>query len=123
MIASRSEDDTVKLWSIETRQEIVTFKGYQDLGWDVAISPTGDVIAWGTNDYTIKLWSVEAGREIATFERHEDWICSIAYSPTGDMLASGGIDGTIKLWDISPWSLTKWRNSPASEQIQFEGLF
>ncbi|MBD2460597.1 TIR domain-containing protein [Oscillatoria sp. FACHB-1407] len=99
-LAFGSYDNTIKLWNMETGQEIGTFEGHQ-AGVSVAhFSPDGKTLASGSFDNTIKLWNVETGQEIVTFEGHQAGVNSISFSPDGRTLASGSGDNTVKLWNV-----------------------
>ncbi len=74
-----------------------TFSGV----FSVAISPTGEIIAAGTEDGKIGLWSLINGEQFLTCKGHTDWVISVAFSPDGRMLASGGEDQAVRLWDVA----------------------
>jgi WD40 repeat protein len=63
LLASGSEDGTIKLWDVNTGEEIRTLKGHSWRVRSVAFSPDGRLIASGSGDWTIKLWDVNTGRE------------------------------------------------------------
>jgi WD40 repeat protein len=100
LLASGSEDNTVKLWDVETGQEVRTLRGHTDRVWSVAFSPDGRRLASGSEDNTVKLWDVETGQEVRTLRGHTDRVWSVAFSPDGRLLASGSDDQTVKLWDV-----------------------
>ncbi|MEO8073825.1 MAG: caspase family protein, partial [Acidobacteriota bacterium] len=100
VLASAGKDKTVKLWDVETRQEIRTLNGHSDWINSVAFSPDGKLLASASKDETIKLWNVENGQEIKTLAGHSDWVRAVAFSPDGKILASAGKDKTIKLWNV-----------------------
>ncbi len=58
MIASGSDDYTVKLWDVASGKEITTLKGHGGPVDSVAISPDGRMIASGGWDDTVKLWDL-----------------------------------------------------------------
>jgi WD40 repeat protein len=101
ILASGSDDKTIKLWDISTRREIATLKGHSGYVTSVVFSPDGNIVASANSDKTIKLWSVSTHREIATLRRHSDYVRSVAFSPDGEILASGGDDNTIRLWNMA----------------------
>ncbi|MFN7384702.1 MAG: protein kinase domain-containing protein [Dolichospermum sp.] len=104
-LASGSDDNTIKLWNVNTGNLLQTFTGHSDLVWSVAYSPDGQTLASGSWDKTIKLWDVKTGNLLQTLKGHSDFVISVAYSPDGQTLASGSSDGTIKLWNIKTGKL------------------
>ncbi|NJM71303.1 MAG: protein kinase [Scytonema sp. RU_4_4] len=99
-LASGSDDNTIKIWSLANQQQIRTFKGHSKWVWTVAFSPNGKTVASGSADKTIRLWNLETGQEIGTLKGHTDGVSSIVFSPDGKTLVSGSLDKTIKLWNL-----------------------
>ncbi|MDJ1183836.1 AAA-like domain-containing protein [Roseofilum casamattae] len=107
-LASGGDDRTVKVWSIATGAELMTFTGHQGSVMTVSYSPDGQTLASGARDGTIKVWSLETGAELTTFTGHQigssighlGCVMSISYSPDGQTLASSGKDETIALWNL-----------------------
>ena len=109
LLASGSADDgTIKLWDVETGQNIATFAEKpepQSSMLCIVFSPDGTELAVGSTA-GIKLLEVPTGKHIYT-RQHIDFgklefpasIFSVAFSPDGTKLASGSWDG-IKLWDV-----------------------
>ncbi len=89
----------VKLWDVETKQEVATFKENRQDFHSVSFSPDGTLLAAGSNS-TVKLWNVETKENVTTLEGHRRNVNSVAFSPDGTLLASGSDDGTVKLWDM-----------------------
>ncbi len=98
MIASASDDKTIKLWSLEGK-ELQTLKGHSDGINSVVFSPDGKTIVSASDDKTIKLWSFE-GEELQTFKGHSVGVNSVVFSPDGKTIASASWDSTVKLWSI-----------------------
>ena len=63
-IVSGSRDNKIKLWSVETGQEIKTLVGHSDDVNSVAFSPDGKTVVSGSKDNNIKLWNAETGKKI-----------------------------------------------------------
>lgn len=103
MIASGSDDATVKLWDVDSNELIDTFRGHSlSVRW-VTFSPDGELVVSGSDDATIKIWDVATGRLIKTITDHEDRVRSVVFSPDGKYLASSSNDYSIKLWDTKTW--------------------
>ena len=98
LLASASDDDTIKLWNPQTGNLIRTLKGHSSNVTSVAISPDGKLLASGSDDYTVKLWNLETGDELVTLTGHTNYVQDVAFSPDGHFLASGSYDNTIRVW-------------------------
>jgi WD40 repeat protein len=59
-LVSGSYDCEVKLWSIETQDEIATLRGHSKEITSVAFSADGLYIASGSYDNTIEVWNIAA---------------------------------------------------------------
>jgi len=106
-LASCSDDTTIILWDIETRQPIAPqLQKHTDEVLSVAFSPDGNVLASGSKDGTIILWDVNAHRPLGDpLKSHaadkKGAVLSVAFSPDGKVLAAGGDDKEIVLWDVA----------------------
>lgn len=105
MIASGSDDTTIKLWNLKTGKEITTL-GQSSSNWfvgikSIAISPNGQVLVSGSEDKTIKIWQLTTGKEIHTLTGHSGAVRSVTISPDGQLLASGSDDKTVKIWQLN----------------------
>ncbi len=101
ILASGSDDKTVKLWDVATKQNIATLEGHTSTVTSVAFSPDGKTLASGSWDDRVKLWDVATKQNIATLEGHTSTVTSVAFSPDGKTLASGSWDDRVKLWDVA----------------------
>ncbi|KAF9986830.1 hypothetical protein BGZ65_006065 [Modicella reniformis] len=99
MIASSSDDKTVRLWVAETGVCRKTFNGHNSWVNSAAFSPNGDLVASGGSDKTVQLWNVDTGTCKHTFSGHSNSVWSVVFSPNGELLATGSEDKTVRLWD------------------------
>ena len=97
LIASASQDHTVKLWEPDGSL-ITTLKGHNAEVWGVAISPDSQLIASASDDHTAKLWRRD-GSLLVTFRGHSSTVKAVAFSPDGQTIASASADQTIQLWN------------------------
>jgi WD40 repeat protein/tRNA A-37 threonylcarbamoyl transferase component Bud32 len=105
LLASGSDDKTIKLWDLATGTLRSTFGGDMTVVWTVAFSPDGKLLASGSSDQTIRLWDLATGTLHSTLKGHLYVVWTVAFSPDGKRLASGSKDKTIKLWDSTTGAL------------------
>jgi eukaryotic-like serine/threonine-protein kinase len=101
ILASASEDHTIKLWDWTNRRLIRTLETPEHTTTTVASSPDGGRLATGADDGIIRILNVRDGRLIASYRGHSGMVFDIAFSPDGRLLASGGNDGTVRIWDLA----------------------
>lgn len=66
-IASVSIDGTVRLWDVQTGQEIKQFFGHQATTLLIDFSPDGRFLVTTSSDRTVRLWDIQTGQEISQF--------------------------------------------------------
>ena len=101
MLASASNDETVRLWDAATGAYKQTLTGHNHTVMAVAFSPNGKMLASASNDETIRLWDAATGAYKQTLTGHNGGVTAIAFSPDGKMLASASNDETVRLWDAA----------------------
>ena len=101
MLASTSEDRTIRLWDIATGTHKHTLTGHNSYIYSVVFSPDGLTLASGSENGRIRFWNVTTGQYRVTLEGHGSSVRSVAFSPDGQTLASGSSDNTIRLWNAT----------------------
>ena len=100
ILASGSLDHTVRLWDVQTGQQLKVLPGHTDWVYSVAFSPNGRILASAGTDRIVHLWDVTSGQSFKVLSGHSNVIRLIAFSPDGRLLASCSMDGTVKLWNV-----------------------
>lgn len=106
ILASGSDDKTIKLWELATGEELCTLRGHSKSVGSIAISADGETLASGSDDKTIKLWQLTTGLQIGTvtlggwFSGDAGCVYAIAISPDGQLLASLSSSGAVQLWNL-----------------------
>ncbi|NET05063.1 MAG: hypothetical protein F6K16_10120 [Symploca sp. SIO2B6] len=102
ILASASEDGTLKLWQLDGTQ-LATCRSHDDLVFSVSFSPNSEIFASASADKTVKIWKRD-GTLLKTLKGHQDQVFNISFSPNGQQLASASKDGTIKIWNLGSTS-------------------
>jgi WD40 repeat protein len=110
-ILSAHEDQTVRVWSAVTGEELLLLPGRDEEVEEYHVlrcifSPDGRLIAAACG-HKVKLWNATDGSEIATLVHEQPGphfrrsINDVIFSPDGSRLASASGDTTLKVWDVA----------------------
>jgi platelet-activating factor acetylhydrolase IB subunit alpha len=114
VVASSSEDATIKIWDWETGEFEQTIKGHTKAVHDVDFSFDGkllsilsslcttDCLVSCSSDLTLKLWdSTNSYSTLKTLHGHDHTISSVRFvPPRGDLAVSCSRDRSVKVWDV-----------------------
>ena len=105
---TRSENQgDAEIWDVARKARPKILNGEGDprdyyLGWAVAFSPDGRLLATPGRDRLVNLWDVRTGRLVRTFEHNVGTaVLSLEFSPDGSVLAISGGDSFASLWDVA----------------------
>ncbi|KAF2190141.1 vegetative incompatibility protein HET-E-1 [Zopfia rhizophila CBS 207.26] len=104
LVASASNDDTVRMWEAATGSCRSVLEGHGDSVKAVAFSPDGQLVASASNDKTVRVWEVATGSCRNVLEGHGDSVKAVAFSPDGQLVASASNDETVQVWEVATGS-------------------
>ena len=134
LLATASEDRTVRIWNVVTRQEAGTLADHTGRVHAVAFSPDGTMLAGAGGDRTARIWSPAGGPETGSGSGSESRLHAmdsvhrrsgrVIGEQTGMTAAAFGRDaarlataggGAVALWRVSPDAATvaRWHDYPA----------
>ncbi len=93
-----------EIWDVARRSLVTTLHidAADVLGWAVAFSPDGRMLATGGNDPLVHLWDVRTGKLIRELEQNVgNAVWALEFSPDGRILAISGGDSFASLWDVA----------------------
>lgn len=105
MIASGSNDKTIKIWNIKNANCIQELLSHCNSVLALKYLHNG-ILASGSGDKTIKLWNLNEYQCTNTLIGHNSEVYSLAILQNGN-LASGSGDKTIKIWNITTMNCEK----------------
>jgi len=98
-LASASNDNTAKIWAVDSGETLQTLAWHQESVGAVVFSPDGQYVATAGDDARIVLWDVESGRLLRLFSGHQNIVLGLAFSRDGRYLASTSRDNSLRLWE------------------------
>lgn len=99
VLASPSEDRTIRLWNVNTGDCFLKLEGHKESVLCVAFDPVGHKLASGGYRDAVKLWDSKTGKLIREFSTGSlSSIYSVAFDPKGRILACGDELGYVQLW-------------------------
>lgn len=102
VLASASEDTTIKIWDYESGEYERTLKGHTKAVQDITFDAKGNHLISCSADLTIKVWDTNNDYKcIRTLYGHDHSVSSVAVIPNTDIIVSASRDKTIKLWEMA----------------------
>ena len=113
ILATGSYDTTIKIWNLETGEEIRTLSGHT-LGVR-ALQFDDRMLISGSMDNSLRIWNYRTGACLSTLQGHHAGVISLHFDSS--LLVSGSVDNTIRVWNFAEKSCftlrghTDWVNS------------
>ena len=74
LLATGSDDTTIKLWRVSDGAFVRTLAGHTSSVNSIAFSPDGTLLVSGSSDRTVRLWRVSDGTLARTLSGHTNWV-------------------------------------------------
>lgn len=108
LLASGSDDHTIKLWDVATARETAVLNGHFATVSQISFSPDGSRLASISLDGTLRLWDIATAMPLNTVTAYKKGR-TLSWSHDGRELVTGGYkDEGATIWDAE--SLTKIRS-------------
>ncbi|KAI4126990.1 MAG: hypothetical protein LQ338_003445 [Usnochroma carphineum] len=113
ILATGSYDATIKIWDMETCEEIRTLRGHESGIRCLQFDDTK--LISGSIDRSLKIWNWRTGQCLSTYTGHSGGVIGLHFDSA--LLASASMDKTIKIWNFEDKSTfilrghTDWVNA------------
>ena len=128
MLASPSDDGTIRIWDVTARECLQTLKHDDGAVRCVAFDREGRTLASGGVGGTVYVRDISKGRTLCTLEQTRSGVpevLSLAFAPVGRSLAIGTLDNKILLWSANKLNdlteLDGCNNSAVSVTFDYSG--
>ena len=88
-VITGSDDNSLKVWNLETKEELFTLKDHTSSVKSLALTPDSKWVISGSYDHTIKVWNLDKEKELFPFKGHIDQVNTVAVTPDGKWVISG----------------------------------
>ena len=102
LVASGSDDKTLKLWDIYKKKLVHDFKSGEHKGAVncVRFHPDNSCLATACFDGKVRLFDVRSKQLVQSYKEHDRPATCLSFHPSGNFLASTAYDNTIRIYDL-----------------------
>ena len=99
-IATAGYDKTIRLWDVNTSQEIFCQEAHSRAAYDCAFNKDGSLLFTTGLDAYARMWDLRSGRCLWTMKGHSKGVTSVSVDCTNSLCVTGGEDNLVKVWDL-----------------------
>jgi WD40 repeat protein len=99
-LISGSDDQTLKLWDLQTGGVVKTFHGHTHYIFSISTSSDCTTIVSGSADETIRVWDIQTGECHRVIEG-QGQVCHTIFSPTNPQHFISAAGAIVQGWDIN----------------------
>ncbi|RMC17874.1 hypothetical protein DUI87_05543 [Hirundo rustica rustica] len=97
-IATVSQDNTIRVWDLASRQQLYDFSAAEETPCTVAFHPLWKMLACGFDSGVVRVFSLAASDLLLEHKQHRTAITGLTFSPDGNLMFSSCLQGTLALY-------------------------
>lgn len=103
LLASASDDDTIRLWSIPDGEELKVLEGHSDDVRDIDFDKLGVGLASASSgeDNTVRIWLLESGEEVRQYTDVPEGYSQVEFMNSVSYLLAGTNNSSIAAWALN----------------------
>lgn len=113
-LLSGGGDGNIILWSLETFQPVVKYKGHTGPVWSVSWSKFGHYFVSGGLDKLGRIWSTDKMHPVRLLAGHDKDIEVVAYHPNAAYVFTASCDKTVRMWAVQTGNAVRMFTSHTS---------
>lgn len=106
LLASASDDGTIRLYDVAQRVLIRTMSGHLDGVASIAFSHCGTRLVSGGFDSLVGIWSVATGACMRVLKACEDSVLAVKFDASGELVIAGS-DTACRVFDVTSGTLVR----------------
>ncbi|HYG81229.1 MAG TPA: TIR domain-containing protein, partial [Pyrinomonadaceae bacterium] len=99
-IVTASNDDTARVWDVETGKELRVISGHEGDVFDASFSPDGKLIFTVSTDHSVCVWDAATGDRLKKLEHEGGIIYHAAFSPDSKLVVTAGSPNVAVVWEL-----------------------
>jgi len=107
LMLSCSEDTTIRLWCLNTKCNIIVYRGHNYPIWSLDVGSQGKLFVSASMDATARLWTLDKITPLRIFCGHDDDVECVKFHPNEKYVATGSSDATVRLWSVSDGKMVR----------------
>lgn len=107
LVASASNDATVKVWRTSDQTLLTTLRAHQHVVTALAFSPNSRLLAAGTDQGIIYIYEAERNTPLMFLSSNNGRVAALTFSPDGSLLVAAGSSGNVQIRRTSDWAIVR----------------
>ncbi|RLV89514.1 hypothetical protein DV515_00014826 [Chloebia gouldiae] len=100
-IATVSQDSTIRVWDLASRQQLYDFSAAEETPCTVAFHPFWRMLACGFDSGVVRTFSLAASDLLLEHKQHRTAVTGLTFSPDGNLMFSSCLQGTLALYRLA----------------------